>query len=526
VLKESTLIEVALSASEIAIEPGGRAQLTITVENRQDHDDHVFIEIEGIDVEWYALPVSSFNLAAGGRHTAQVLFKIGRSSESRADTYPFLVRVKSMESGLSGVAQATLVVKPYSALQVEINPKRAVSSYFNHSAIVDVTVSNLGNIEETLDLYGSDPDDAFTYEFEPERVTVKPGHTEVLPVHIEPRARSLVGTTRLYGYNVTARSVRDSFVSGTAHGQLESRPFLTVVTTAITVLVLLALGAAVAFRPRPVEIRSFTVSPMQVTAGEPVTVTWDVANARDGIYVEPENVRHDTERGTTKLTLNQTGVVSLIARSGGQETKSAPVTVIVLPRPAVPKPRIVDFTVRPARIHQGESVTLQWKVDGATRIVLNPLGFDRDPKLYTSQNDTPGATTTYVLSAMNAAGDVATKSATVQVVPATTSLAEIVSFKAKPDQILTGQSSTLAWNVTNASSVEVTNVVGGALKPKDSVKVSPTTTTTYTLTAKDNKGIAVTKDITVKVSEPAPPPENPDSSNPGGTTANPPPGTH
>ena len=107
--KEYPLIEVDLSAAELAIEPGGRAQLTVTLHNRQPHDDHLFLEIEGIDVEWYALPVPAFNVPAGGTQTAQILFKIARSSESRADTYPFLVRARGMESGESGVHQGTLV---------------------------------------------------------------------------------------------------------------------------------------------------------------------------------------------------------------------------------------------------------------------------------------------------------------------------------------------------------------------------------------------------------------------------------
>src|SRR2546421_10300424 len=101
--KESALIEVELSAAEIAIEPGGRAQLTVTVHNRQPNDDHIALEIEGIDVEWYALPVPSFNVPPDGSHAAQILFKIARSSESRADTYPFLVRARSMAPGDSGI---------------------------------------------------------------------------------------------------------------------------------------------------------------------------------------------------------------------------------------------------------------------------------------------------------------------------------------------------------------------------------------------------------------------------------------
>ncbi len=515
------MIEVALSASEIPIEPGGRAQLTITVTNQQEHDDHVFLEIEGIDVEWYALPVPSFNVAAGVAHSAQILFKIARSSESRSETYPFLVRAKSMESGLSGVAQATLVVKGFSSLQVELNPKRAVSSYFNRMASVEVTVSNLGNHDETLDIYGSDPEDAFTYEFEPERVTVKPGHSEKIPVLIEPKTRPFIGSTRLYGYNITCRSVQDSFVSGTAHGQLERRPLFTVVTTAVALFILLAAGLALYLRPRPVVIRSFSVAPAQITAGDPVTITWDVLNANEGVYIQPENVRRSDAMGSVKVSPDRTTTYTLLAKGGGKEQQSRPVTVEVLQRPPSPKPRVDEFSVKPAKIHQGETVTLSWKVEGANLIVLNPLGLEKDPNLYQSQTNTPDTTTTYILSAKNAVGVVVKKSVTVTVVPPTQSLAEIVSFKAKPDKIVNGASATLSWRVDNAASVEITNVVGSTLKPRDSVKVSPISTTTYTLTARDNKGIMVIKDVKVTVTEPPPPVENPDNPNPTPNTGPP-----
>jgi uncharacterized membrane protein len=112
------LIQVELSAAEITIEPGSTAQLTVTATNRGADADHVFLEIEGIDVEWYALPVPSLTLAPETSQTARILFKVARSSSSTAGTYPFVVRVRSMETGDSGVQPATLVVKPFSALRL------------------------------------------------------------------------------------------------------------------------------------------------------------------------------------------------------------------------------------------------------------------------------------------------------------------------------------------------------------------------------------------------------------------------
>ena len=176
------MIQVGLSAHDIAIEPGGTGQLTITITNDQPNDDHVAVEIEGIDVEWYALPVPALNVAAGESQEARVLFRIAHTSECLAGTYPFVVKGRSMETGESGVQQAVLTIKPFSSLQIEMSPRRAASTFFRHASPIDVTVTNLGNHEETLDLYASDPEDACAYEFETNRITVRPGLAVTVPM--------------------------------------------------------------------------------------------------------------------------------------------------------------------------------------------------------------------------------------------------------------------------------------------------------------------------------------------------------
>lgn len=57
----------------------------------------------------------------------------------------------------------------------------------------------------------------------------------------------------------------------------------------------------------------------------------------------------------------------------------------------------------------------------------------------------------------------------------------IVFFAANPNQISSGQSSTLTWNVENATSVTISGI--GTVAANGSAPVSPTQTTTYTLTA-------------------------------------------
>jgi hypothetical protein len=516
------LIQVELSSTEIAIEPGGTAQLSVTVKNNQTHDDHVFLEIEGIDVEWYALPVPTVNVAAGTSQTARVLFRIARESGSFAGTYPFVVRARSMETGDSGVQQASLVVKPYSSLQVEINPKRAIATFLHHANVVEVTVTNLSNHEETLDLYASDPEDACAYDFEKDRITLKPGHSETVPVRIEPVNRPILGSTRLYGYTITARSVTDSFVSASANGQLERHALLSIVALAILVIIALGTAAFFMFRPHPAVINSFNVSPRQIVAGESVTVSWDVSNANEGIFILPENIRKSTPAGSMKIALDTTTTFTLIARYGGGKEIKQSVTAVVTPAPIPAKPKIVSFTGSQKRVHEGETVTLSWNVEGVKTIVLNPLGVQKEWPLYTSQEVKPETTTTYVLAAQGPGGTV-NKSVTVEVVPVTQSIALINGFKAKPEKVVAGQKASLSWSVDNAVSIEIDNGVGASLKPKGKVEVTPQNTTIYTLRATDNKGNITSKTVTLTVTPPEPPPVNPDGTGaPGGDTTKPP----
>jgi len=80
--------------------------------------------------------------------------------------------------------------------------------------------------------------------------------------------------------------------------------------------------------------------------------------------------------------------------------------------------------------------------------------------------------------------------------------ARIVQFNAIPAAIQSGQSSTLTWVLENAFSVAITPGIGNVDKSSGSVTVSPTQTTTYTLTANGPQGL-ITAVQTVTVGGPA-----------------------
>ncbi len=174
-------------------------------------------------------------------------------------------------------------------------------------------------------------------------------------------------------------------------------------------------------------------------------------------------------------------LVAFVACGGGGGSKdggsgSSGSTGTGNPQPAAPA--ISTFSGSPTSITSGQSSTLSWGVTGATSLTLDPGNLDVTGK--TSQAVSPTADTTYTLTAKGPGGS---SHATAMVQVTTSPSAPVIStFLANPTSITNGQSSTLSWTVTGATSLTLNpgnvNVTGTASRV-----VSPTATTSYTLTA-------------------------------------------
>jgi hypothetical protein len=158
---------------------------------------------------------------------------------------------------------------------------------------------------------------------------------------------------------------------------------------------------------------------------------------------------------------------------------------------------IVQFTANPASITSGQSSTLTWVVQNATGVTISP-GVGAVNAGSGSTSVSPTTTTTYTLSATGPGGTV-NASVTVTVGTPATVAPQILRFEANPVTIAPGQNSTLSWATNGATTVTISNGVG-SVALNGSVTVSPTTTTTYTLTATNSAGLSVTDPVTVTVS--------------------------
>ena len=82
--------------------------------------------------------------------------------------------------------------------------------------------------------------------------------------------------------------------------------------------------------------------------------------------------------------------------------------------------------------------------------------------------------------------------------------APTASLTANPNKVEKGQSTTLSWETSNATDISIDGI--GAVQATGSQQVTPTDSTTYTLTA---KGAGGTQTATARVTVTAPPPPPP-----------------
>jgi hypothetical protein len=243
------------------------------------------------------------------------------------------------------------------------------------------------------------------------------------------------------------------------------------------------------------EVRAqLTASPTTIQPGQYSTLTWDTHDA-DDVYLNGVPVDKD---GSKNVYPSVTTTYTLVAVDGDHRA-TASVTVTVSGTAPAPDPMpTATFAVTPTSIQAGQSCTLTWDTTNATSVTLNGNAVSLDGTL----TRTPTATTTYTLVATNAAGSI-TKTATVTVTaaPPTVPL-PTASLSANPTTITAGQSSTLTWNTTDATSVTMN---GSPVAASGTQSYSPTTTTTYTLVATNSTG-SVTRQVTVTVNAVQPPP--------------------
>lgn len=182
--------------------------------------------------------------------------------------------------------------------------------------------------------------------------------------------------------------------------------------------------------------------------------------------------------------------------TGQQSGLSASASTTVATQAGV---RIALFSATPSQISAGQRSVITWNVPNATNINISGVGNNLNQA--GSATVSPTQTTSYTLTATGPGGQQVTQTITITVGASTPA---VVRFTAAPTTISPGQSSTLSWATTGATSVSISGV-GNNLPPNGSQVVSPGQSTTYTLTATGADGTTtVNAAVTVTVNAAVP----------------------
>jgi len=229
---------------------------------------------------------------------------------------------------------------------------------------------------------------------------------------------------------------------------------------------------------------SIGANPITVVKGDESRLSWTSTNAyicriTPYIYnVMPNGTIKVAPANTTTYTITATG-------SGGAATDSITIAV-------VDPPPVVDIAADPELIKPGQTSLLTWTSANANSCTIEPGIGAVGPA--GSIEVSPMETTTYTITASGSGGS-ASGAATVSVYPL-----PMVTISADPPYIQPGGTSTLVWTSLDADSCMIEPDIGGVAS-SGIVEVSPTATTTYTITA-EGMGGSTAESVAVFVIDP------------------------
>jgi alpha-L-arabinofuranosidase len=235
----------------------------------------------------------------------------------------------------------------------------------------------------------------------------------------------------------------------------------------------------------PPSITSFTASPATIGVGQSSSLTATFSGGTG--VITPGNISVNSGTAVSVSPTTTTAyTLTVTPASGSPVTQTVTVTV-------VPPAAITSFAASPVTIGAGQSSSLIAVFSGGTG-VITPGNISVTSG--TAISVSPTTTTTYTLTVTPTVGMPATQTVTVTVVPPPS----ITSFTASPATIGAGQSSSLTAVFSGGTAVITPGNI--SVTSGTAVSVSPTTTTTYTLTVTPTVGTPATLTATVTVVPP------------------------
>lgn len=300
--------------------------------------------------------------------------------------------------GRSQIASFTVTARCVDNAYVAVHTQ---GQLYTRPLVSPVTLSLLGVFLLALGVWAfTRPRPVEVLEFAVEPPTIQQGGTAILRWHVANASEiSITPDIGVVKENAGSRQVLPSQTT-TYHLVARGRGGVTEKEVVLTVLP--------APEPPPPAIVSFKAEPSQVTKGEPVTLSWQVQNAAK-LLLSPIG-ELDPLLTSVRDTPAMTTTYTLVAINTAGRKVEKKITVKVRDPNAL---EVLEFKADPSVITAGGAVTLRWRVQAASRVVIDNGVGEVSPQGETVVS--PTQDTTYTLTATNDAGEVVTRTVKVTV---------------------------------------------------------------------------------------------------------------
>ncbi len=218
-------IEVTIAPTTLLMSKGDTAEATVTLHNKGQTVDQFTLSLEGLDVSWYTLPVSSVALFPNDQDNLKIIIRLPEAIDTKTTSYSVRAKATSQENPAEvAIASLTIQIRAIPKLELSISPQRLVGN----KGTYQVAVTNPGSSEAKIRLRATDARGRLLYTLRPESLTLPAGgHAEA---NLEVRLGWLaliIGGENEYDFQVTAVPAEEKLAegAGTVQGQLVSVPW-------------------------------------------------------------------------------------------------------------------------------------------------------------------------------------------------------------------------------------------------------------------------------------------------------------
>jgi hypothetical protein len=218
----SALIRASLSGETAQLQPGERAEVTLTVQNLGETVGRYRIAVEGVSPDWVNLSRRELSLFPSDQDQVRLTVSPSKAPSTQAGRYTLQVHVVSEE----GVGERTTVpfflqVGSQVALEAALQPARLAAA---EKGTFSLQVSNNGNADLTVLFEAADPAGGCFFSFEPPQVLVPAGQAASSQLTVRPM-QALSGKTPVqHTFTIEARPAESPRLARQVVGLWEEIP--------------------------------------------------------------------------------------------------------------------------------------------------------------------------------------------------------------------------------------------------------------------------------------------------------------